>query len=216
MRYSYIFFVLCFLFPVSVLASVPNLVEQTAITDIDHISDPTLSQTFYGVLDGFPHTYEIRAKEPFTLYVEVLIPDTDSATENVNGIIIRETGQKGRVSEVARMLAQNASWEPVHEFWGGNNYRMGGVYGAPVEQGVYRIEVSTPDNEAPYVLVVGTREEFGAIGYFESIKRLMAVKEFFGKSKFTILGAPLVYIPLLVLIGTLGMVHWYRTRRPVR
>jgi hypothetical protein len=212
MRYSFALVALFFLVPMSALAHVPNIVEQTSILDIDQIRDPMLSQAFYGTLDGFPHTYEIRAKEAFTLHVEVLIPDIESATENVSGIIIRETGQKGRVSEVTRMLAKDATWESFYEFWGGDDYRKGGVYEAEVEPGVYRVEVSTPENEAPYVLIVGNREEFGAIGYFETIRRLMEVKEFFGKSKFMVIVSPLVFIPLSVLVIIACACTWYRRR----
>jgi hypothetical protein len=211
---QYLFsFAIFFLVPLGVLhAHVPNLVEQTSLIDINAIVDPTLSQAFYGTLDGFPHTYEIRSKEPFTLHVEVLIPDIESATENVTGIIIRETGQKGRVSEVTRMLAEDASWESFYEFWGGDTYRKGGTYEAEAEPGVYRIEVSTPENRAPYVLVVGKREEFDTLGYFETIGRLMEVKEFFGKSKFMVIVSPLVFIPLLILITCAGLFYWYRRR----
>jgi hypothetical protein len=214
MKYFFTLFVL-FLSPMSAYAHIPHSVEQTSVIDIDPITDPTLSQAFYGTLDGFPHTYEIRAKEPFTLHVEVLIPDIESATENVSGIVIRETGKKGRVVEVARILAKDATWESFYEFWGGDTYRKGGVYEAEVEAGVYRIEVSTPENTAPYVLVVGNREEFGAIGYFETIRRLMEVKEFFGKSKFTVIVSPLVFIPLTILIGVVSILYWYRRRTSV-
>lgn len=212
MRYSFTLFALSFLLPVYAFAHVPNIVEQKAILDIDRIDDPTLSQAFYGTLEGFPHTFEIRAKESFQLYVEVLIPDTETATENVSGIIIRETGQKGRVLEVTRMPAQDASWESFYEFWGGDSYRKGGTYKADVEAGVYRIEVSTPDNEAPYVLVVGTREDFGSIGYFETIARMIEVKAFFGKSKLAVILSPLVYIPLGGTLIVIGVFFWYRRR----
>jgi hypothetical protein len=196
-------------------ASVPILIEQESIRDITPIEDPTLSQSLYGTLDGFPHTYEVRADEPFLLRAAVLIPDTSFARENVSGIIIREIGQQGRVREVTRMLAQDASWESFYDFSGGDSYRRGGVYEAEVEPGVYRIEVSTPDNQAPYVLEIGTRDEFGTIGYMERVKRLMEVKSFFGKSKIRIIESPYVYVPLLV--GVLIVVYWlWRRRRTSR
>jgi hypothetical protein len=199
MRYVVTSFIFFFFSYALASAHVPVLVEQTSLRDIDNITDPTLSQAFYGKLEGYPHTYEIRAKEPFTLHVEVLIPDIESATENVSGIIIKEVGRQGRVTEVSRLLAQDATWESFYEPWGGDSYRKGGVYDASVESGVYRIEISTPDNTAPYVLIIGTREEM-SIGYFETLGRLMEVKEFFGKSKFMIIASPLVYIPLCIML----------------
>ncbi len=206
-----LFFIALFIPANVVLAHVPTVVLQTSLHDVYSIDDPTLSQAFYGTQSGFPHTYEIRVKEPFLLRAEVLIPDTDKATENVTGIIIKETGRQGRVEEVARMLAKDASWESFYEFWGGDTYRRGGVFEREVEPGVYRIEVSTPDNESPYVLVVGTREEWGGVGYFEMVGRIADVKEFFGKSKFRIIESPLVYIPLFIV--TLAVLFFIYRRR---
>ena len=193
-------------------AHVPNLVEQNSLHDITTIVEPTLSQAFYGTLRGFPHTFEIRSDESFTLHVEVLVPDSDTSTENVSGIIIRETGRQGRVTEVARMLAKDASWESFYEPWGGDSYRRGSVSEREVESGIYRIEVSTPDNNAPYVLVVGSKEEFGSIGYFETVKRIADVKTFFGKSKFMVIESPFVYVPLLFSMFVVFMA-WLRRRR---
>jgi hypothetical protein len=208
---KYLVLLVPFFVPALVHAHVPVLVEQTSLHDVYVIDDPTLSQAFYGTQNGFPHTYEIRTKEPFLLRAEVLIPDIDHATENVTGIIIKETGRQGRVEEVARMLATDATWESFYEFWGGDSYRRGGVFEREVPAGVYRIEVSTPDNESPYVLVVGTREEWGDLGYFDIVGRIADVKVFFGKSKLRVIESPLVYIPLLIM-ACIGGVYWYRRR----
>ncbi len=197
---KYLFFLTLVFLPLGdASAYVPVIVDQTSLHDIETIADPTLSQAFYGTLDAFPHTYEIRAKEPFTLHVEVLIPDIETATENVSGIIIKETGKQGRVVEVDRLLGSDATWESFYEPWGGDSYRRGETYTDSVEAGVYRIEVSTPDNKSPYVLIVGTEERFGELGYFETIGRIMEVKRFFGEPSLMVIVSPLVYVPLLIL-----------------
>ncbi len=211
MRYLFFLTLLALLPLGDVSAHVPVIVDQTSLHDIEAINDPTLSQAFYGTLDAFPHTYEIRAKEPFSLHVEVLIPDTLKATEDVSGIIIKETGKQGRVIEVSRLLASDATWESFYEPWGGDRYRRGGTYTASVEAGVYRIEVSTPDNNTPYVLVIGDREDFGTLGYFETIGRFMEVKQFFGKSSFMVIASPLVFVPLFIFL-TFLVYFIYRKR----
>ncbi len=217
MKHALFFVLLFFSIAVPAYAYIPRVVTQESLFDITPIEDPELAQTFYGSLADFPHTYEIRAKEPFHLYVEVRVPDNTSSMNIVNGIIVRETGRKGRVEEVARILAKDASWESVYEPRGGDTYRKGGIFERDLEPGVYRIEMSTPDNRQKYVLVVGQREEFGAIGYFETIGRIAEVKAFLGKSKVRIIESPYVYAPLiLIIIVLIGARYWRRRSLAMR
>ncbi len=205
-----LFFFLCAL---PVYAHTPYFVEQKSLHDVTAIENPEYSRAFYGMLAGFPHTYEIRTPEPFHLYVQVLVPDTETTENIINGIIIKETGKGGRVEEVARLTAKDASWESWHEPFGNDTYRIGGTFERDVAPGVYRIEVSTPDNLGKYVLAVGNLEGKDGIGYFETIGRLIEVKAFFGKSKIRIIESPLVYIPLLILGALTCLFYWRRIRR---
>lgn len=196
-------------------AHVPNVITQSSLQDIITIEDPELSQAYYGDMMGFPHTYEIRAKDPFHLFVEVLVPDIPAADERVSGIIIKEVGYKGRVVEVARLPGAEAGWESFYEPWGGDRYRRGASFEQDVEAGVYRIEVNTPENLSKYVLVVGKREDFGSVGYFETIGRIADVKAFFGKSRFRIVESPFVYVPLMASVFVSGVWLWWRRRSTV-
>lgn len=217
MKYSIFFSFLLMGSALPAYAHVPLVVTQDSLYDITTIEDPELSQAFYGSLADFPHTYEIRADEPFHLYAEVLVPDIESTQNIVNGIVVRATGQKGRVEEVARLLAKDATWESFYEPWGGDTYRKGAVFEKDLERGVYRIEVSTPDNRQKYVLVVGKREDSGGIGYFETIGRIADVKTFFGKSKIRVIESPLVYIPLLLsILLVVGLWYWRRRKKLLR
>ncbi len=195
-------------------AHTPFLITQTSLHDIITIDEPENSRAFYGELTGFPHTYEIRAKKPFHLFAQVLVPDIESSKNNVSGIIIREVEGSGRVTEVARFLAKDATWDSFYEPFGGDSYRNGGTFEKDVDPGVYRIEVSTPDNLEKYVLAVGKIEGSGEIGYFETVRRIAEVKTFFGKSKIFVIQSPFVYVPLFVLI-LLGVAIWFYRRRVV-
>lgn len=195
-------------------AHVPFLVTQTSLHDIITINEPENSRAFYGEMTGFPHTYEIRAEKPFHLFAQVLLPDIESSKNNVSGIIIREVEGSGSVKEVARFLAKDAAWDTFYEPFGGDTYRNGGAFEKDVEPGVYRIEVSTPDNLEKYVLAVGKIEGSGEIGYFETIRRIAEVKVFFEKSKIFVIQSPFVYVPLLILI-MFGVVVWFYRRRVV-
>lgn len=215
MMYRVILSIALLYIPFVSYAHVPLIVEQTSLHDIGAIVDPELSQAFYGAMNGFPHTYEIRTTEPIHLFVEVLVPDISTSKNTVSGIIIKETGQGGRVKEVARLPAKTATWESFYEPFGGDSYRRGSSFEADVEPGVYRIEVSTPDNDTKYVLVIGKREDSGGVGYFEMVGRVADVKAFFDKSRMRVIESMYVYVPLLIVL-TLLAVYWYVWRRPRR
>lgn len=178
-------------------AFVPVMVDQEQ-QDVLLIEELSLSQAFYGSLENFPHTYEIRVQESLPLYVQVRVPDTDEARDVISGILVKQPAKKGRVEEIARMNAKDAAWERVFDMRGGDHYRVGTTYEAVLEPGVYHLQVYSPDNREKYVLVVGTEEKM-TLGYFSYLKRLMEVKKFMGKSPVWIIASPLVYIPLLVI-----------------
>lgn len=199
-----------FVFAPRALAHVPVLVTQESLSDVYIIDDPDLSQAFYGELDNFPHTYEIRANAPFTLFTQILAPDIEGTKDNLAGIIVKLPEKRGRVTEVTRM-SLDSPWPSEYEPFGGDTYRMGPAFEQELGPGTYRIEVHTADNLEKYVLVVGKREEM-TIGYFELLGRLMGVKEFFGKSKLRILESPYVYVPiiLIVILGFLLYRRFYK------
>ncbi len=180
-------------------AHVPIIVEGQDQTSIIEVSDPELSQAYYGQLTGFPHTFAITTTEPITLYVRVLLPDIDTSANNISGVIIQEPKGGGRVIEVGVLDAKKASWSAMYEWFGGDTYREGPVLEKQIEPGVYRLQVHTPDNLEKYVLVIGTREEM-SIGYFELLRRLVQVKEFFGKAPWRIIESPYIFVPLVVLV----------------
>jgi hypothetical protein len=101
----------------------------------------------------------------------------------------------------------------VYEPWGGDAYRRSGIYHETIEPGTYRIELSTPDNLSPYVLVVGTDHDRLDVSYFEMVKRVSAVKAFYGKSSLAMIVSPYLYVPLVVLLFALGTFYWYRRCR---
>lgn len=168
-RNSFKLFLLCAVFFCAgfsyIHAYVPLVIQPKSPNDIHVVKDPTLLQYFYGALNDFPHTYEFTTAEPLTLTVEVRIPLMDGAKREVNGIVVKREGRQGRVVEVTRMLAKDATWDEVYEPWGGDYYERGSRYDSTIEPGTYRVELSTPDNDVPYVLVLGHRDEREGVSY---------------------------------------------------
>lgn len=203
-----------FLFtPFFAAAHVPVFPEIETVSDVVEIADPEYSQVFYGELVGFPHTFEIETSEPFVLHAEILQPDISSSERNISGIIIKELAGGGRVTEVARLSAKDASWEPFFEFFGGDTYLAGPSFEETVEAGTYRIEVSTPDNIGKYALSVGTEEVFAGVGPLELIRRIAGVKVFFDKSQFRIVESPLVYVPIFLFVLVSVVFFYVRNRK---
>ena len=208
MRFVYVLCLSLF-FTGTAHAYVPQIVVQESLHDITVIDDPELSQAFFGELQDFPHTYEIRADKSFTLYTQIRVPELESSKNNVSGIIIKEQ-KKGRVEEVARFLAEDALWTVNKDRLIGEEYREGAQFEKELGPGVYRLEVHTPDNIEKYILRVGKNEDMN-IGYFELLGRIIDVKKFYETSAFWMIVSPYAYVPLLVLTVLGGL--WYLWRR---
>lgn len=190
----------------------PVPVEQGTLHDITQIADPKAAQLFFGTLRNLPHTYEIRSAEPFHLALAIRVPDTETARNTVSGILIQEVGDRGRVKEVTRLLAMDASWESVYDPWTGDTYRTGGTYAHDLSAGVYRIEVSTPNNLEPYMLMVGYDTSRLEGGYIARLTSMLALKSFAEQSSVSIMLSPLVYVPLCILLSIGALIVFMRTR----
>jgi hypothetical protein len=195
--------------PQFVDAYVPQMVEQESLADITLIADPTLSQGFYGTLEGFPHTFEIHVPESFVFRVQLRTPNLSSNTNAISGIIIKE--QKRGVKEITRLLGKDASWEVHTDTLSGTLYREGASFEQELEPGVYRIEVHTPDNTEKYVLMMGKYEDM-TIGYFTLLGRIMDIQTFNERSVLWVVLSPYVYLPLLLFV-LCGGVLWYIHRK---
>lgn len=200
------------LLPVFALAHQPAVVDFTNYDDNEVVEDVTLSQAYYGDLINFPHTYEINLTKPETLFVELLVPDIEGIDTNRSVLIVKRN-PSGRVREVARLVPEEAEWESFYEPFGGDSYLRGPSFKQELEAGSYLIEVSTGDNLGKYVLVVGEREDFSNLGYFETVKRIYEVKKFYGKSPLAVLQSPIISVPLLVLlIVGFFLRRWYKKK----
>jgi hypothetical protein len=214
--FKHLLLVVFFFSAFSVHAYTPVMVGERTARDVTEITAVETEKMFFGELKGFPHMFLIQSGEPFTLKAELLLPDIQDTPRDINVIIIRNTGFQGRIQEVTRMHAKDAGWDSFYDPWGGDRYLRGITYESEMESGVYRIEVSAPDNDGKYVLVVGSEESFGPTTYFKTLGQLSSVKSFFEKSPIRVLEAPPVFIPLIVII--FGIVFWRlrlrKTSRP--
>lgn len=154
------------------------------------------AQEFFGRLDAFPHTYEFEVGTPYQFKAVVSVPDIAIQKNDVSIIIVKR--ERRGVSEIQRTRITEQLWHTIKDRMLVESFRNGGALEANLEPGVYTLEVSSPNNEGKYRLVLGTEKI--KRGYFANLRTLFEVKEFLDNSKFSAVLSPLLYIPLLFLL----------------
>lgn len=147
------------------------------------ISDPEVSQAFYGYLNGEPVTYTIDSTSTLNLYVGLLTPDLPSMKNNLSAIIKNSAGET-----IANLDGLNDfSWKHYYEDYGGDWYFKGPEFKQEVLAGTYTISITRPGNEGEYVLVVGELESFPLSKMSRMTGELYKIKtQFFHKPWYSI------------------------------
>ncbi len=202
-----LFFILLLL-PVCALAYTSVIAKPQDQYAVLQIAEPTTSQEFFGRLDGYPHTFEFEVPTSYQFKATVSIPDIAVQKNDVSIIIVKQ--ERRGVTEIKRTLIKEQPWNEVKDRMLVETFRNGGALEANLEPGVYTLEVSSPNNEGKYRLMLGT-EKINR-GYFANVRTLFEVKEFLGNSKFTTLLSPLVYVPLFCLIVIVFFFVYHRRK----
>ena len=122
------------------------------------IGNPEVSKAYYGELNGQPDYYEIDSQTPFSLYVNILVPNTTGDRDRRFSVDV--TDSPG--NPVAFINGTNSSWAEFYEPFGQDSYLMGPEARANVSAGNYKIKVFSQDNKGKYSLAVGELEAFPA------------------------------------------------------
>ncbi|MBI5422208.1 hypothetical protein HZA44_03680 [Candidatus Peregrinibacteria bacterium] len=219
----------------------PRIVEGGAVTNIEN---PEASQAFYGTLNGKSQLYFIQANEPFTLYAGLLAPDAPNTTKDFSAEIIQVVtyvdghgqnapinqaiGLGGKKTTLFTLDGTHAEWKRFYEAFGDDWYWQGPETApmdstvAPSPAGLYEIKVSNPKNQGPYVLVVGTEEQWGLREIGNTLLTMPRQKIFLGKSPYSAffnrIGLTLLP-PLLILVCGIALAiflikkHFKRIRK---
>jgi hypothetical protein len=204
---------LLILIPVSVsLAAAPLInnpirpYEPLAIdADIDHV------QIYLGELSGDPHMYEVTVGEEKE-FVITLMQEAEAGTMSPSFILVKENAQNRGVTEIGRVDATKATWETYRDPNFALSFRRTEAFRATISPGVYRFEVSTPENEGKYMLLVG--HEANSDGYFTELSHIRFVQKFFGHSIFLMFLSAYVLYPIgIAIVIYLLYFTWSRGRR---
>lgn len=204
---SLILLVCCIpLFAFASLPTVTHIEDQNEVLIIEDITDV---QEFFGRLSDFPHTYEFIVNAPLPFEATVFVHDVPAQVNDASLIVIKE--EKRGVGEIGRTQGKNASWESERSTMLAESFRNGGEIKEVLQPGVYRLEVSSPNNDAVYRLQLGEGDP--SYGYFEAVGILFKVKSLVGSSMLSTLHSPLVYWPLLVVFGLLSLFTYLYVKR---
>lgn len=157
-------------------------------------------QEFLGDLNDFPEMYEVVVTEPIEFAVQVR-QSVLNKTEPISLIVVRLDGRGRGVTEVVRLNQLPEEWTKIYNQSLGMSFFQSKQLSFHLVEGTYRIEVSTPNNQADYMLTLG--KEPKTVGYFSMLSSIIRTQSHFGYSVFRILLSPYYYIPvLLLLFGT--------------
>jgi hypothetical protein len=165
------------------------------------IEDPEISKAYYGELKGNPDYYKIVSDKPFSLYVNILVPDI--AVENLTRLSVEVKGASNNV--IIFLNGTNSTWKEFYEPFGNDNYLKGPEARVNVSAGSYQIKVFNSENVGKYSLAIGEIEEFPAIEIIKSLYSVPLLQvQFFNKPVYeafnNIAGLPILVILIVVIV----------------
>lgn len=179
--------------PSTSLAHQPRIVDQNVI----NVIDPEISKAYYGQLSGSPHYYYIESEKPFSLYVNVLVPDINGIKKDVSAIIVKNEDDE---HPIAKLDGITFEWKKFWEPFGGDSYWMGPEYKAKVEAGEYEIEVFSTNNDSKYSLAIGETEAFDQKEGMNALNLIPQLKSnFFNESPIGFILSPFGWGYILVM-----------------
>lgn len=195
------------------------------------ISNPEVSQAFYGNLTGKPAFYALSADSGFLLYLNILSPDINNSRKDFSAVIYKFTpGEIPGVDNGTLVSVLNGTsfeWAKFYEEFAGDSYWSGPSYENPEEAGMYIIKIYNPGNSGRYSLSVGKNEVFGFRDSLDSFFLLPKIKvRFFEKSvfsvfqgliyKYFVLGSFFLILFIVLIIAVIKMISQHIARERMR
>ncbi len=198
-------------FPFVAFAHQPRIVDNGALVLIEQ---PEVSKVFYGQLNGKPQLFQITSAEPFTFYMNILVPDVAGAKKDVSVVFIDVAHPE---TPFAILNGLEGPWTPFFEPFSGDNYFKGPEFRSVIPAGTYQIGVGSTKNDSAYSLAVGESESFGLSDIFDAYRTIPEIKvTFFHKPAYTAFLTPFLAGPVILLIIAFGAVLFYVRKRSLR
>jgi hypothetical protein len=168
---------------------------------------------YLGELTGDPQMYEFTIGADSTLILKVVQLENETAVP-FSLIAVKQNNQNAGVVEVGRLKAKDFTWQKQSDRVLGLSFLESPVFEAKIGPGVYRVEVSTPDNFGSYMLLIGAVE--AKPGYFKTLGDIHRMQSFFGKTIFHMLLSSYVYYPIGIALLSGLIFYTWRNRKKLQ
>jgi len=195
-------------FPGFVLASNVFLTEVSVPYEVVTIdTEVSEAQLHLGELDNFPIMYEFSLSATTSFVATISQPPVGGSEPNpLTLMLVRRDDRGGGVTEIDRLNFATDDWFLVKDSSMGVSLLEGDEISTELVAGLYRVEVSTPDNYGKYLLSFGPPADNG---YFANLAKARSIQKFLGYSPLKMLTSSLVYYPLgIILLGILLQRTW--------
>ncbi len=176
-------------------------------------SDIEIQAEYLGELTGDPQMYEFTTGVSTTLKLRISQLVTNKPIP-FSLIAVKQNNKNAGVVEIGRLRAKDIEWVEEKDKVIGLSLLNSSVFEAEIGPGIYRVEVSTPENFGLYQLTIGDQPT--TPGYFRTLKDIRTIQKFFGKSIFSMFGSTYVYYPLGIILLLVLMLLTWRKRDLIR
>jgi len=154
------------------------------------IEKPEISYAYYGELSGEPHYYKIVSSKPFTLYVNILVPDYSPKTNpilrhDMSFQVLKDANDSPDPAKSGTVIftaeGMNSDWRRFYEEYGRDHYYWGPEFEQKAGAGTYYIKVYNKNNTGKYSLATGKEERFGFFGIIRAFFRARSLDKWFFK-----------------------------------
>jgi len=144
------------------------------------VKKPEISYAYYGELAGEPHYYKIVSSKPFTLYVNILVPDLSPKTEPITKHDMSFQVLKDDAS-IFTAGGNDAEWKRFYEKYGRDHYYMGPEFEQKMDAETYYVKVFNKENTGRYSLAIGKIEKFTPWGLIGALLKARSLDRWFFK-----------------------------------
>lgn len=205
-RYLIAILVIAGFIPVALFAYEPRFAGSSVKYNIE---DPANAVGYYARLPGKSARYVINFKESGKLSASLRIPDIPSAGKNV-AMQIGYRDLNGDQQKVDLVFSED-EWRYYKDEFTGNGYYLGPEFMADVSSGTHAITISSlPDNEKPYVLIIGNEEDESWQSSYRTFIELAKIKnQVYSEMPLTaymniygiVLAVPVLLLAVLIIYG---------------
>jgi len=179
------------------------------------VKDPETSKAYYGELKESTDNYIIKSDQPFTLYLNILVPYSMNYKED---FIVEARDYTNR--EILTLNGEDYEWKLFHEPFGNDNYMQGPEARINLSEGIYYINVSSTDNRGKYSLAIGERETFPLNEIIKTFCTIPKIKtKFFGgtfiSSFYNFMGLAMLITLLVIILIIAVLVKVFKKKKRI-